>query len=112
MEFTDTLSLGDGTGLQAAAGADAWVEEKHYRVILNLVNGDWVELASFGDEDSAEACARDMAEKLASGGEWPRVRGRWLRPDTIVAIEISERKRLTGSEVRAHYWEGVGETGG
>ena len=92
---------------QAAEGADGWVEEKHFRVILNLVSDDWVELASFADEESAEACARDMAVRLASTGEWPRVRGRYLRPETIVAVEISERRRMTGSQMRERYWHGV-----
>jgi len=107
MEFTDTPPLNAGAGLQTASGADAWVEEKHFRVILSLANGDWVELASFADEPGAEDCARDMASRLASGGEWPRVRGRYIRPETIVAIEISERRRLSGSDVRANYWHGV-----
>ena len=107
MELADTPSLNAGAGLQAAVDADAWIEEKHFRVILTLADGDWVELASFVDEASAEDCAGDMAAKLASGGEWPRVRGRYLRPETIVAIEISERRRLSGSNVRANYWHGV-----
>jgi len=112
MELSETLSnegAEPSEGLAQPDGADAWVEEKHYRVVLNLANGDWVELSSFSDEESAEACARDMAARLASTGEWPRIRGRYLRPETIVSIEISERRRMTGSHVRERYWQGVGE---
>lgn len=112
MELSETSSNAgsDSVGsLQQAAGADAWVEEKHYRVVLNLANADWIELASFADEEQAEACARDMAERLASTSDWPRVRGRYLRPETIVSIEISERRRMTGSHVRERYWQGVDE---
>ena len=112
MEFSETLSNG-GTepsqGLHPAEGDDGWVEEKHFRVVLNLASGDWAELSSFADEESAETCARDMAAQLASTTEWPRVRGRYLRPETVVSIEISERRRLTGSHVRERYWQGIGE---
>ena len=48
MEFSETLSNG-GTepfqGLHPAEGDDGWVEEKHFRVVLNLASGDWVELS-------------------------------------------------------------------
>jgi hypothetical protein len=50
-----------------------------------------------------------MAATLASTREWPHVRGRYLRPETIVAIEISERRRMTGSHMRERYWQGIGE---
>jgi hypothetical protein len=108
MELSETLT-NEGESLQQADGADAWVEEKHYRVVLNLANGDWVEHSSFPDEESAEVCARDLAARLASTSEWPRIRGRYLRPETIVSIEISERRRMTGSHVRERYWQGVDE---
>jgi len=112
MDLSETLpneGVEPSKALQQTDGADAWVEEKHYRVVLNLVNGDCAELSSFGDEESAEACARDMAARLASTSEWPHVRGRYLRPETILSIEISERRRMTGSHVRERYWQGIGE---
>lgn len=86
-----------------------WVEEKLFRVVFNLTSGEWVELGSFADAAQAESCAREAAVQLATTSEWPRVGSRYLRPETIVSIEISERRRLSGSEVRAHYWQGVAE---
>jgi hypothetical protein len=85
---------------------DGWSEEKLYRVLLNLTGGDWVEVDSFGTETEAEACAQDLAERLAGTTEWPRIRGRYLRPETITAIEISERRRWGGSSARAVAFEG------
>ena len=80
---------------------DDWTEEKLYRVLLNLDSGDWIEVDSFPTESEAEACAKEMAERLAATSDWPRVRGRYLRPETITAIEISERRRWGGSAARA-----------
>ena len=84
-----------------------WVEEKLFRVVYNLTSGEWIELGSFADAAEAEACAREAAVGLATTSEWPRVGSRYFRPETIVSVEISERRRLTGSETRAHYWQGV-----
>ena len=114
MDAETTTSLNQAPaepeGPQVAEDYDAWIEEKHFRVILNLANGDWAELASFDDSDSADGCARDMAAHLASTSEWPCVRGRYLRPETIVSIEISERRRMTGSLMRERFWQGLEAT--
>jgi hypothetical protein len=86
-------------------GDDVWNEERLYRVLLNLSSGDWVEVDSFASEAEAEACAQGLAEQLAATTEWPRIRGRYLRPETITAIEISERRRWGGSSARAAAFE-------
>ena len=80
---------------------DAWTEERPYRVLLNLEGGDWIEVDSFATEEEAEACAKELAGRLADTTEWPRVGGRYLRPETITAIEVSERRRWGGSTARA-----------
>jgi hypothetical protein len=87
---------------------DTWTEERLYRVVLNMEGGDWVELDSFQTEPEAEACAKDMADRLAATAEWPRIRGRWLRPDTITSIEIAERRRYGGSQARADAFDANG----
>jgi hypothetical protein len=74
--------------------AGAWAEETIYRVVLNLSSGESAEVATFGDEASADSHARDIAGRLAATSEWPHVRGRYLRPETIVSIEVSARKRV------------------
>jgi hypothetical protein len=87
--------------MEHAAPQDDWAEERLYRVLLNLDSGDWVEVDSFATEDEAEECAKGLADRLATTTEWPRIRGRYLRPETITAVEISERRRWGGSSARA-----------
>jgi hypothetical protein len=84
-----------------SATEEIWAEERLFRVVLNMDGGDWVEIDSFHTEPEAEACAKEMADRLAGATEWPRIRGRWLRPDTITSIEIAERRRYGGSQARA-----------
>ena len=81
------------------AGSDDWAEENFFRVVLNLEGGDWVEAATFADEEGAESCARDLVSQLANRA-WPRVKSRYLRPETILSVEVSERRRYTGSPTR------------
>jgi hypothetical protein len=75
---------------------EEWTEQRLFRVVLNLQNGEWLEVGSFPDEASADGHAREIATRLAQTNEWPRVRGRYLNPETILSIEISERRRLAG----------------
>jgi hypothetical protein len=82
---------------EAAEPRETWEEQRLYRVVLNLANGEWLEVGSFLDEASADGHARDIATRLAQANEWPRVRGRYIRPETILSIEISERRRPSGS---------------
>ena len=83
--------------VEAAEPREAWEEQRLYRVVLNLANGEWLEVGSFLDEASADGHARDIATRLAQANEWPRVRGRYIRPETILSIEISERRRPSGA---------------
>jgi hypothetical protein len=104
--------LAHGLRIEAApagaptAGEETWGEENFYRVVLNLEGGEWVEAGTFGDEESAEASARELVTQLAER-RWPRVKSRYLRPETILSVEISERRRYTGSPARAAW----GQTG-
>ena len=65
-----------------------------------------------GHRRPGKTCAQEAAAELALGASWPRVGNRYLRPDTILSIEISERQRLTGSAARASYWKGMEEPEG
>ena len=86
---------------------DVWAEENFYRVVLNLEGGEWVEAATFSDEEGAEACARELVGQLAER-RWPRVKSRYLRPESILSVEVSERRRYTGSSVRASWGQAAG----
>ena len=95
--------LTHGLRLEGARSAepatDEWSEENFFRVVLNVEGGDWVEVATFPDEEAAEACARDLVGQLANRA-WPRVKSRNLRTESILSVEVSERRRYTGSAAR------------
>lgn len=114
MDTVDETIFENGTGLRISGPAEPaieesaavepaqpateeWSEQRLYRVVLNLTSGEWVEVGSFPDEQTADGHAREIATRLAQATEWPRVRGRYLRPETIVSIEISERRRPADS---------------
>lgn len=58
-----------------------------------LVNGDNVEIASVDDDAEAQRIARDAMRACArtDGTDWPVLNGRYVRPESIVAIEVAER---------------------
>lgn len=62
------------------------------RVVVRLVNGERVAVASFGDAGEAAACARDVVKRLsrAAGDEWALIGARFLRPDAIVSVDLLE----------------------
>ncbi len=88
-----------------APAEDVWAEENFFRVVLHLDADEWIEVGSFGEEEAAEACARELVTQLAER-RWPRVKSRYLRPESILAVEVSERRRYTGSSVRAASFQG------
>lgn len=58
-----------------------------------LVNGEEIEIASVDDTATAQRIARDAMRACArsEGTDWPILNGRYVRPDSIVSIEVSER---------------------
>ena len=64
-----------------------------YEVTIRLVNGERVEAGTFQELAAAKESARAlMAQVVAAAGqgEWPFVNGRFLKPDTIVSVDIAE----------------------
>jgi Type II secretion system (T2SS), protein E, N-terminal domain len=74
-----------------AAGAPDW------RLTIRLTTGERVEAGDYADQETAkqEAKALMMQVADADSGEWPFVNGRFLKPDTIVSVDIAE---LSGDE--------------
>ena len=59
------------------------------RVTIRLTTGERVPVADFPTLDGAKEHARVLIRDLAeSGDEWPLVNGRFLRPDTIVSVDV------------------------
>ena len=64
-----------------------------YEVTVRLANGERVEAGTFQELGAAKEAAKAlMAQVAAAGpGEWPFVSGRFLKPDTIVSVDIAEQ---------------------
>jgi hypothetical protein len=63
-----------------------------WRLSIRLTNGEHVEGGDFPDEDGVKQEARTIMAQIAGAdsGEWPFVNGRFLKPDTIVSVDIAE----------------------
>jgi MshEN domain len=63
-----------------------------WRVTIRLANGERVDAGVFDGEDAARQEARTVMAQVADAesGEWPFVSGRFLKPDTIVSVDITE----------------------
>jgi hypothetical protein len=59
------------------------------KVFVRLASGERVDAGSFAGLDAAKERGRQIAGLLASDSpEWPFVAGRFLRPDTIVSVDV------------------------
>jgi hypothetical protein len=63
-----------------------------WRLTIRLTNGERVEGGDFPDEEGTKQEARSIMTQIADAdaGEWPFVNGRFLKPDTIVSVDIDE----------------------
>ena len=62
-----------------------------HRLSVRLTNGERVEMGAFDDLEAAKAAAKALMAQVAAadGGDWPFVSGRFLKPETIVSVDIS-----------------------
>jgi hypothetical protein len=78
-----------------------------YDVSLRLSDGERVAVGSFGDPQKAREYAREVVRHLSEEGEgWPFFSGRFMRPDTIVSVDIvpvGEPDRWLGSSIRSNW---------
>jgi hypothetical protein len=59
------------------------------RVTIRLTTGERVAVAEFPTHDGAKEHARSLIRDLSdSGDEWPLVNGRFLKPETIVSVDV------------------------
>jgi Type II secretion system (T2SS), protein E, N-terminal domain len=67
-------------------GGPAW------RLTIRLTNGERVEAGDYADQEAAKQEAKAVMAQVADAdsGEWPFVNGRFLKPDTIVSVDIAE----------------------
>jgi hypothetical protein len=76
-----------------------------YDVSVRLADGERVHVGSFGDPEQARDSARGVVAQLSGDGDdWPFFSGRFLRPATIVSVDIDpagEPTAWVGSSHRA-----------
>ena len=61
------------------------------RVVMRLLGGEELELASYDSRDEAVAAARELMTRFSgaeAAGEWPEVEGRFVRPGSVVSIDV------------------------
>jgi hypothetical protein len=58
-----------------------------------LINGEDVEIAAVANASEAQQIALDAMRACAraEGSDWPVLNGRYVRPQSIVSIEVAER---------------------
>ena len=63
-----------------------------WRMTIRLSNGERVDAGEFPDEASAKQDAKAIMMQVAAADadDWPYVSGRFLKPDTIVSVDIAE----------------------
>jgi hypothetical protein len=64
-----------------------------FRVTVRLSNGERVEAGEFADLAGAKQEAKSLVTTVAEADQddWPYVSGRFLKPDTIVSVDIVEQ---------------------
>jgi hypothetical protein len=113
-ELTPTTDLAAGALAPPAvqpgpAPADTedgvWAEEREFHVVVRLQGGEELELEAFMDEDAADARAREVIAEVTESGEWPKIRGRYVRPESVASVEVDERrpKVWSGSASRGRW---------
>jgi hypothetical protein len=63
-----------------------------YRVSIRLTSGERVTVADCDDIGEAKGYAKALTKQLGAtdGDDWPFVNGRFLKPDTIVSVDVDE----------------------
>ena len=69
--------------------AAASQREVVFQVLACLSNGERVEVVRVQDADEAKAAATDAMRRVKADGDWPCFSGRFIRPETVVSIDIA-----------------------
>lgn len=60
-----------------------------FQVLAHLVNGERVEITRVAGIDEAKATAHEAMQSLRDGADWPLFSGRYVRPESIVSIDVA-----------------------
>jgi hypothetical protein len=57
-------------------------------VHVRLTSGERISAGQFDSVEAAERRARELMIAVDTPGNWPRVEGRYIKPDTVVSIDV------------------------
>ena len=81
-----------------------------YELVLRLADGDRMQIGVFGSIEKAQERAGEVVKQFAEmkeGGGWPFIGGRFLRPETIVSIDVEQNDTgWSGSNSRGRMFSG------
>ena len=80
-----------------------------FELVLRLVDGDRIPIGSFDSVDKAQDKAAEVVKQFAETeeGRWPFIGGRFLRPETIVSIDVDQHgSGWGGSNARGRMFSG------
>jgi Type II secretion system (T2SS), protein E, N-terminal domain len=77
-----------------------------WTVVLRLADGERIEVGAYVGESEAMEGARGVVAQITADGGWPFFAGRFLRPETIVSVDLVQQHadRWLGSSARAAAW--------
>lgn len=89
----------------SAPGSDL----NEFELVLRLVDGDRIPIGSFDTIEKAQEKAAEVVKQFAEmeDGHWPFIGGRFLRPETIVSIDVAQHgSGWGGSNTRGRMFSG------
>jgi hypothetical protein len=74
----------------APAAVEPEQEGSTYTLSVRLTNGERIEVGAYGSLEAAKQQAKALMAQVAAAdaGDWPFVSGRFIKPDTIVSVDI------------------------
>jgi hypothetical protein len=83
----------------------------YFEVVLRLADGERLSIDSLPTNEAAQAKAQEIIMQVAASepGKWPFIGGRFLRPDTILSVDIDSHAGWGGSGNRSRMFQGSDE---
>jgi hypothetical protein len=100
---------------EAPAPAEAEPDDAsrgEYELVLRLSDGDRVPIGTYPNLEEAQAQAGEIVKQFSDvkDGGWPFIGGRYLRPETIVSIDVERQDTgWSGSGARGRMFTGDGD---
>jgi hypothetical protein len=89
------------------AGAVVTSSTDYFEIILRLTDGERMSVDALPTSEDAQRRAREIIMQVAASepGTWPFIAGRFLRPDTILSVDIESHAGWLGSAGRSRMFQ-------